>query len=187
MSHLGPLESTKAVSNPTYYAEHFSVLLSLHLRQQTIEMDQALIYNVPLHVSPRSDHIYRIHIPGIREDTPRLAIGDRLLFRGLYLDWKAPSLAAVEGEIVGMIKSQGYVFVRSPNLEELDKSLPRLNTPSIRIEAPTSDASSGYSASTERGVDAPPACFQIRFLVNSSAACVMQDAVSTRRRVLVKT
>ncbi|KAK1921912.1 P-loop containing nucleoside triphosphate hydrolase protein [Papiliotrema laurentii] len=179
VSHLGPLESTKAVSNPTYYAEHFSVLLSLHLRQQTIEMDQALIYNVPLHVSPRSDHIYRIHIPGIREDTPRLAIGDRLLFRGLYLDWKAPSLAAVEGEIVGMIKSQGYVFVRSPNLEELDKSLPRLNTPTVRIETPTIDAGSGHSASPERGVDARPACFQIRFLVNSSAACVMQDAVRT--------
>lgn len=79
-------------------------------------------------------------------------MGDKLEIRGLYSDQKVPSSAAVEAEVVGLTKAQGWVYLRSPYLAELDKCLPR----------------------NKNGM----AEYQIRFSVSAGPVCVMQDAVS---------
>lgn len=121
-------------------------------------MNAATIYTLPVGLSLAQLGTYRVHIPGIREDQPKLFVGDRMLFRGLYPDIQAPSNAEVDAEVVGMQKGAGMVFVRSPQLAELHYSLPKVSIP---------------------GWEGPaPAVYQIRFLASAHAVCVMQDAVS---------
>jgi hypothetical protein len=153
-----PLDSSCITSNPRYYAEHYTALLLLVLQAQVEEMERALILMVPLHLHLAADSTYRLHIPGIREDSPHLTIGDRLVLRGLYPDIKAPSSLAVEAEVVGLVKAQGWVYVRSPHLAAMDASLPRV---------------------FPKGQKNPPAAmYQIQFMVAAAPLCAMQDAVS---------
>jgi len=152
------LDEDKAVSQPAYYAEHFTELLGLHLDAQVKDMHNATIYTLPVGLDLARPGTYRVHIPGIREDQPKLFAGDRMLFRGLYPDIRAPSNAEVEAEVVGMQKGLGMVFVRSPHLAELHHSLPKVSI-------------AGWNGP-------PPAMYQIRFLASAHSVCMMQDAVS---------
>ncbi|KAI9634723.1 uncharacterized protein MKK02DRAFT_27881 [Dioszegia hungarica] len=111
-----PLDSDRAAKDFRYYAQHFTHLLSLHLLAQTIEADGAKVYSTQVTLDPLAKDTFRLHIPGIREDIPRLTLGDRLHLRGLYPLLRAPSQLAVEANVVGLVKAQGYVFVRSPAL-----------------------------------------------------------------------
>lgn len=143
-----PLDSERAANDPVYYAVHFSKLLSLHLFAQTLEAEKAKVYSAPVTVDEVLEGTFRLHIPGIREDIPRLNLGDRLMMRGLYPLLSVPSQGAVEAEVVGVVKVQGLVYVRSPSLAVLDASLPK------------------------------PARYQITFSVSSAPVCHSQDAVS---------
>lgn len=152
-----PFDGNKAMSNAQYYAQHFSSLLSLQLGSQIDDVEQLLVHQIPVWVVPGTANTFRVQIPGIREDAPKLMIGDRMFLRGLYIMEQLPSQAEVEAEVVGVVKAQGWVYIRSPHLLELDKSLPR----------------TGPSSTAGR-----PALYQIRIMVSTASSCDMQDAVS---------
>lgn len=161
---LLPLDPLRSAIEPHYYAENFTALLSLVLQAQVEEMEKALIHMVPLHVHDQSGGTYRLHIPGIREDSPRLTIGDRLILRGLYLELRLAGSVAVEAEVVGLVKAKGWVYARAPHLADVDASLPKI---------------------VPKGEDGPgSAMYQVEFRVSAAPLCTMQDAVSTLRSAI---
>lgn len=146
---VGPLDSATAEVNPNYYILHFSQLLSIHLLSQSFEAERAMVYSAPVSIDAAQGS-FQLHIPGVREDIPRLTPGDRLLMRGLYPTMSAPSQVAVEAEVVGLQKSKGIVYVKSPPLAALDQSLPK----------------------------SPHSQYQISFSISATPICRAQDAVS---------
>ena len=132
------------------------------LKAQVEDMEKAMIHMVPLHIHLASNDntgtTYRLHIPGIREDSPHLMLGDRLILRGLYPEIKAPASLAVEAEIVGLVKAKGWVYVRAPRLDEINSMLPK-----VFVKGDTKSLSAMY---------------QVQFKVSASPLCTMQDAVS---------
>lgn len=152
---IQPLDAARVRADPKYYAEHFTALLSLYLSAQVEEMEKALIHMVPLHLPNNADFTYRLQIPGIREDSPRLSIGDRLILRGLDGVARLPSPVAVQVEVIGMMKAQGWVYVRSSHLAAIDAAFPRAMTDGVMA-----------------------AMYQVQFSVSVAPLCAMQDAVS---------
>ena len=95
--------------------------------------------------------IYVLSIPGIREDTPRMFIGDSVFLQGLDTVRKRINGLPVEAEVIGILKAKGEVFVMSPML------------PSIVYTVATAD---------------PRCMFQVSFRATAAPVCAMQDAVS---------
>ncbi|KAK4687921.1 hypothetical protein P7C73_g2188, partial [Tremellales sp. Uapishka_1] len=156
-------------AGPVSYATHFSNLLSLVLAAQMELMQKATLYQVPLHPERQAratKDTYRLHIPGIREDSPHLEIGDVLLLRGLYPGLKAPSKVEVEAEVVGLHKAKGWVYIKAPELETIDVSLPKFM---VKLES-KGDLVKGKKEES-------CSMYQVRFRVSATQLCVMQDAV----------
>lgn len=120
-------------------------------------MEQWLVHQIPVHIVYGTPNTFRVQIPGIREDAPRLMIGDRMFLRGLYMNQQLPSQAEVEAEVVGVVKAAGWVYIKSHLLTTLDGSLPKV-TP-------------------EEAADQPYSMYQIKMMVSTFATCDMQDAV----------
>jgi len=179
------------ISQPGYYAWHFSSLLSLNLAAEAAQLEKGVIHCIPVALrpeaskgvggnkgalnktvtSPPAGAMFAVTIPGIREDAPKLQLGDRLLFRGLDTDHQLASFEAVEAEVVGLVKMRGVVYVRSSHLMELDRVLPK-----YRIAA--NENSDKIQGRKEEETWASK--YQIRFYVSAASVCAMQDAVSLR-------
>jgi hypothetical protein len=132
-----------------------------------------MLHCVPVSLSSRpTDNakapydLFKVHLPGIREDSPKLQVGDRLLFRGLIEEYQAGTQEAVETEVVGIVKSQGMVYVRSEYLRVLDDMLPKY---SIKKKGKNGKPDGQAFASK----------YQIQFYASAAPICAMQDAVST--------
>lgn len=133
------------------YVEHFSALLGQTFQAQVEEYDAAKIYDVALEVKALGNDLHAVPVPGIREDSPRLAIGDRMTFRQLWTDAKQAATSVSEAEVVGLNKVKGLVYVRSPYV--------------------SADKAWGQSDKWNRSH------FQIEFKCTSDSVCAMQDAV----------
>lgn len=150
-SRVLPLPTGDAPLPTGYYTAHFTALLSMWLDAEFKRMKAATIPLVPLVFTPAANKAYRIIIPGIREDAPKLAIGDRMVLRGMIVSHQVPSPIAVEAEVVGLNKLAGWVYVKSPHLDLAVYQLPR-------------------------AADGLPR-FQVRFMLSVDPFCAMQDAV----------
>ena len=63
------------------YGTHLKERLQLELGAQVAELQGLAMYNVSFDVSDQSQNLYRFIIPGIREDSPRIDLGDTILVR----------------------------------------------------------------------------------------------------------
>jgi hypothetical protein len=109
--------------------------------------------------------IYRIQIPGIREDQPRLNNGDHLILRGLYPAQQAASSTSIEAEVVGLVKVAGWVYIKAPQLAQQDANLPK-----VELVTRNGDVEEKTLVSM----------YRVEFKVSASPVCNMQDAVSYR-------
>lgn len=144
-----PVGETPLLSG--YYTAHFTTLLSMWLDAELQRMKQATIPLVPLTFVPTANNAYKLSIPGIREDAPKLAIGDRLALRWMIHMHQAPSAVAFEAEVTGLNKLAGWVYVKSPYLE--------------------------YTMSQLQQTMIGEPRFQVRFMLSVDPFCAMQDAV----------
>ncbi|WWC71188.1 uncharacterized protein I206_105141 [Kwoniella pini CBS 10737] len=164
-----PFQSDIASSDPTYYSRHFSELLSLHLSALMKDCQRSRLSCTviqPFLIAGLQD-TYRIYVPGIREDSPRLNIGDRMIIRGLYQQMQLASHSVIEAEVVGLEKAKSWVYVRSPHLIGLDGEQAELKKDHVQ-----------YSENESNGSIVGIRC-QISFLLNVKPVCDMQDAVRT--------
>jgi hypothetical protein len=68
---------------PQQYTEYFSDALQNEIAAQFEEMKTFSMYNVPFEVEDHSQHLYRFRIPGLREHSPRVDLGDVVKIRPL--------------------------------------------------------------------------------------------------------
>ena len=68
------------------YENHFLDCLILDLEAQIPEIRTYDMFGAQLNVVDRSQEIYRLHVSGIRENTPRVAFGDNVMIRQLIMD-----------------------------------------------------------------------------------------------------
>ncbi|WWD04020.1 hypothetical protein V865_002083 [Kwoniella europaea PYCC6329] len=166
-----PLQPKITTYSLDYYAIHFSNLLSLHLSALLNDTTHSSIpfTLIQPHPIPGLQNTYRIHVPGIREDAPRLNIGDRMIIRGLYQRLRQASQNSIEAEVVGFEKAKSWVYVQSPYLGLLDGDIVKSGK-GIR----QGNQSPGIPAGNGSGIRC-----QIKFLLNVKPICDMQDAVRT--------
>ena len=151
-----PLPTGPTPILPGYYAAHFTALLSMWLDAELKRMQTAMIPLVYLRFEPALNGSFRIAIPGIREDSPKLAIGDRVRLRGMIQAARLASNTSVEAEVIGLNKLAGWVYVKSPHLHWVIENQP------------------------------PQALFRVNFLLSVDPFCAMQDAVSSVSRLGVR-
>ncbi|PWN27793.1 P-loop containing nucleoside triphosphate hydrolase protein [Jaminaea rosea] len=125
-SHLPPALSGIAALRAHSYAEHFNPLLSAESKHREEELADSAVYSQQLHAYTRprpgapstawdQDGLYRLALPGIREERPRLVAGDRAFLRPLatqlegeaehgwlhiVFECRITAVRAVQGEIV---------------------------------------------------------------------------------------
>ncbi|KAF2465545.1 P-loop containing nucleoside triphosphate hydrolase protein [Lindgomyces ingoldianus] len=80
-----PLDSDLSVSS---YSEFWSPVYNVELSAKLEENDTYTLYNVPLvpTASQEGHQLYRLLVPGLREETPFVELGDTIQLRQLHLD-----------------------------------------------------------------------------------------------------
>ncbi|KAL8966614.1 MAG: hypothetical protein Q9197_005884 [Variospora fuerteventurae] len=68
------------------YHQHLSDCLVLDLEAQVPEIRTYDMFGVQLSVIDRAQEVYTLQVPGIRENTPRVAFGDNVMVRQLIMD-----------------------------------------------------------------------------------------------------
>lgn len=134
------------------YSKHFSDLLAQQLAGQAQAMSDAKIHEIAITVDEVNGNTLKLFVPGIREDSPKLSIGDRMVLRPLDTYYRAPAPFVIEVEVVGLDKMKGGVYVTSYHLAGLHSSVP-------------------VDAKGNRK-------YQIEFKASSDGLCDQQDAVS---------
>ncbi|KAL8713790.1 MAG: hypothetical protein Q9220_002317 [cf. Caloplaca sp. 1 TL-2023] len=81
------------------YEQHLSDCLVLDLEAQVPEIRTYDMYGAQLDVGDRTQETYSLHVPGLRENTPRVAFGDNIMVRQLVMDptTKLPLAAPASG------------------------------------------------------------------------------------------
>jgi hypothetical protein len=144
---------------PEAYLSHFTELLALELASLQRKAYSYRLYAADLFLEkPRTRvtgqfttsalGVWTIHVPGIREDAPRIFLGDVLLLRRIYPESMVADETVFEVRVIGSLKRDGKVYVDSDILWTLFNS----------------------------GVNSAGA-YQVEFKVNSQQICLMQDAV----------
>lgn len=120
IANPGAGETKELAPTPTTYAKYFSDLLrteviALNELSQTYNM-----YNVPLTLHDPTQSLFRLAVPGIRENTPMIQLGDTVRLRqirpGCY--GYAAGFTGYEYEtfVFGMDKTEGYIVLRADGL-----------------------------------------------------------------------
>ena len=135
------------------YSKHFSALLAQQLEGQAQVMLNAKIHEIAVTLDKVNDDTLLIIVPGIREDSPKLNIGDRMVLRPLDTLNSAPAPFVVEVEVVGLDKLKGGIYVKSKHLANIHKYVP-------------------VDAKGNRK-------YQIEFKASTDIVCDQQDAVSS--------
>lgn len=157
----------KVPERPEAYLSHFTDLLALELASLQQKAFSYRLYAADLFLEkPRTRvtgqfttstlGVWTIHVPGIREDAPRIFLGDVLLLRRIYPESMVADETVFEVRVIGSLKRDGKVYVDSDILWTMFNS----------------------------GVNSA-GVYQVEFKVNSQQICLMQDAVraSTPYRV----
>lgn len=96
----------------TYY-EHWMALLSWELDNLALAKEQIVLWKIGVQVVIWADAEFVLFVPGIRENYPRLEIGDLVHLREVYERLQKGSGNAFEGRVVALRKREG--FIRASN------------------------------------------------------------------------
>ncbi len=144
------------------YLRHWTALLSLELTSLQAAATQQKLFEISVEKYEPTNNLatprhrrktWKVLIPGIREDTPRIQTGDILVLRGLYPELKTADKRAIQARIAGHVKRDGVVFVESPEMESHANFLPRDEKGQVR--------------------------WVVEFKASSEATCIMHNAVSS--------
>ncbi|TFK37683.1 P-loop containing nucleoside triphosphate hydrolase protein [Crucibulum laeve] len=145
------------------YYEHWISILRWELDTTSSEREQITLWKIGIKVVIWDDSEFLLFVPGIRENYPRLDIGDLLQMREVFEQQQTGSGRAFEGRVMATRKREGFVHFYSPTL--------RQHIQSIVPHALTQE-------------DNIPLLFNISFLVNARPLCTMASAAATLRDVL---
>ncbi|KAH9864090.1 hypothetical protein J1614_010023 [Plenodomus biglobosus] len=85
----------------TSYQHYFTTLIKLECTAKEQENESYALYQVPLHrVDMHPDgHVWALSVPGLREDSPLIEMGDTLQIRQLWADYTGHLALPVQGYI----------------------------------------------------------------------------------------
>ncbi|KAJ6478594.1 P-loop containing nucleoside triphosphate hydrolase protein [Mycena vitilis] len=106
-----------APSLASSYHPHWNALLSWELHKLAVEKEQIVLWKTGIKVGDWSGAEFLLPVPGIRENTPRLEIGDLLVLREIFEGRKEGSGIAFEGRVVALRKREGLIHFFSPTLK----------------------------------------------------------------------
>jgi hypothetical protein len=89
------------------YHLHWNALLSWELHKLAVEKEQIVLWKTGIKVGNWDGAEFLLFVPGIRENTPRLEIGDLLVLREVFEAQKVGSGIAFEGRSHSFYDSHG--------------------------------------------------------------------------------
>jgi hypothetical protein len=89
------------------YHEHWITLLRWELDAMALQKEQIVLWQLALRVENWQNAEFVLYVPGIRENHPRLEIGDLVHMRQVIEARKCGSGMALEGRVVNLRKREG--------------------------------------------------------------------------------
>jgi hypothetical protein len=103
-----PSTSSPPLTIETYEA-HWTALLAWELDALTREKEDLVLWKMGIRVENWDRAEFRLFVAGIRENYPRLEIGDLVHMRQVVEENQSGSGRAFEGRVIAMSKREGFV------------------------------------------------------------------------------
>ncbi|KAJ6463413.1 P-loop containing nucleoside triphosphate hydrolase protein [Mycena sanguinolenta] len=112
-----PPPATAPSLTALYYHPRWNALLSWELHKLAVEKEQIVLWKTGIKVGQWDGAEFLLFVPGIRESSPRLEIGDLLLLREVFETRKIGSGIAFEGRVGALRKREGIIHFFCPALK----------------------------------------------------------------------
>ncbi|KAF7321050.1 hypothetical protein HMN09_00192300 [Mycena chlorophos] len=119
------------------YHQHWNALLSWELHKLAVDKEQIVLWKTPIRISNWEASEFQLAVPGIRENTPKLDIGDILILREVIEARKTGSGLAFEGGVVSARKREGLIHFYCPALKSHIQQFVGPVTPSVASHGST--------------------------------------------------
>ncbi|KAJ8090463.1 adenylosuccinase ade13 [Marasmius tenuissimus] len=152
-------ENLSPISISDDYQGHWLALHTWELCKNADDKKKIVLWKIEVTVSNWKEAEFSVFVPGIRENHPRLELGDIVHLREVVVGWSVGSGIAFEGRVVTLRKREGYLHFHCPSLKEyVIQGNPQ--------HAPKDDQK-------------VPHAFNASFLANAGPAMSMEIAVKT--------
>ncbi|CAK5271393.1 unnamed protein product [Mycena citricolor] len=111
-----PPATAPALTTGSYH-QHWAALLSWELHKLAVEKEQIVLWKVGVKIGAWDQAEFILVVPSIRENSPRLEIGDVILLREILEGQKIGSGIAFEGRVVALRKREGLIHFFCPGLK----------------------------------------------------------------------
>ncbi|KAF5383955.1 hypothetical protein D9757_007350 [Collybiopsis confluens] len=163
--------------NAEEYTRHWTFLLSWELEQLVSDKQKIVLWQTHVRVHNWDEAEFFVLVPGIRENYPRLDIGDVIHLREVLIEWKVGSGFAFEGRVIRLMKREGFIHFRCPGLKRhIEVYIPA---------APGRESTTGLP--TYKVEDEIPPVFNLSFLTNSHPSVITDAAASHLGGTLLST
>ncbi|KIK57484.1 hypothetical protein GYMLUDRAFT_46067 [Collybiopsis luxurians FD-317 M1] len=154
--------------NTEEYTRHWNFLLSWELDQLVTDIQKIILWQVRVRVLDWDNSDFFVLVPGIRENYPRLDIGDIIHLREVLVEWKVGSGIAFEGRVSRLRKREGFIHFHCPGL--------RRHIETYVPAAPGRESALGLPIyKTDEEI---PPVFNLSFLTNARPTIIMDTATS---------
>ncbi|KAK7460460.1 adenylosuccinase ade13 [Stygiomarasmius scandens] len=151
------------------YYNHWRSLLSWELDEMAKEKEKIVLYQMNVSVLNWDRSEFAVCVVGIRENHPRVDIGDIMHLREVLVEWRRGSGTAFEGRITMLRKREGFIHFCCPQLRQhIQTYIPLAPGQQIRDDLPVFGPD-----------DTLPLFFNISFLTNARPSLLMERAVAT--------
>ncbi|PPQ98678.1 hypothetical protein CVT24_003305 [Panaeolus cyanescens] len=187
-------KDTLPLLNFDSYHEHWMSLLRWELDAMALQKEQVVLWRLGVKVAVWQNAEFVLSVPNIRENHPRLEVGDLVHMREVLEDKQTGSNRAVEGRVVTLRKREGLIrkvlpiFTQGRNIlthPALDIHSPPLQK-HIQTFVPLTSATKLENNLAVYGPeDHIPLSFNVSFMANARALCLMENAAKAVSDVLV--
>ena len=110
-----PADLAPPLQSGSYHA-HWSSLLGWELDALALDKAQIVLWKLCIRVAVWDHAEFALFVPGIRENYPRLEIGDLVHMREVLAHQQKGSGVAFEGRVVALRKREGFIRASSHSL-----------------------------------------------------------------------
>lgn len=108
LSSPPPPTAPTALGIETYHS-HWAALLALELDTLSFDKQQIVLWKIGIKIGVWKDAEFVLFVPGIRENYPRLDVGDLVHMRQVLEAEQRGSGLAFEGRVVNLVKREGFI------------------------------------------------------------------------------
>ncbi|KAG6837047.1 hypothetical protein H0H93_015618 [Arthromyces matolae] len=147
------------------YHSHWLTLLAWELDHSSLEKEKIVLWKVGIKIGIWGDAEFVLTVAGVRENYPRLEVGDIVHLREVYEKLQRGSGIAFEGRVTVLRKREGLVHIFIPSLKDHI----------LRVLPPNPKTIDGIYTPD----DILPFLFNISFISNARPSFVMEAASAT--------